>query len=309
MIVKNRSYCALLFAGAAFMLCPAANARSIPRVTVNGSPIAFNDASPIEIAGSALVPLRGVFEAMGATVDYNSVSRAITVIKGSENITLTTGSTRALVNGQEKTLSHSAIVVNGSALAPLRFIAQALGGYVEWNEAKNLASITTQDSHLALLPGSPGIGRITGQLTGVYTKTNPEQITLRYNGDNTTIPISNATIVRQSRSGLLGPAMAISDMRIGSQVTVWRSVTGYANSITATDTQRRGTMKSIDRAVDGSLTMKFNDGAMVSLEPDVAANMAGRKIHLSDIQTDERVIVRINPGDGRGYEITLLPAK
>ena len=53
-------------------------------VQVNGNPVNFTGAPPVEVNGSVLVPLRGVFEAMGAGVNYDSTVHTITAKKGSE---------------------------------------------------------------------------------------------------------------------------------------------------------------------------------------------------------------------------------
>src|ERR1700722_2565629 len=51
----------------------AAQAQATPDigVTVDGNQISFPGTQPIELHGSVLVPLRGVFQALGARVDYD----------------------------------------------------------------------------------------------------------------------------------------------------------------------------------------------------------------------------------------------
>src|SRR5258708_6364857 len=154
-----------------------ASAAASITVDVNGAPVYFTGAPPVETGGSVLVPLRGVFEAMGAGVDYSAATRTITAKKGDSYVVLPLGSTVATVNGRAQTLSQPARVANGTTLVPLRFVAEALGAYVEWHAASNSVAITTSDQHLATLPPPSGtIEPVTGQLTGVFTDTNPRQI-------------------------------------------------------------------------------------------------------------------------------------
>ena len=276
-------------------------------VNVNGSPVNFTGAPPVQVNGSVLVPLRGVFEAMGAGVNYDSAAHTITARKGSQVVILPLGATTASVNGQTQVLSQPAQVQNGTTLVPLRFVAEALGGYVDWRSAQNQVAITTPDGHLSNLPSPPGAGIVTGQLTGVFTNTNPQQITVRVNGDNTTIPITGDTVVLRSEPGSSGQQVALSDIQVGDQVTVRRDSDGYASSIKSTYGVLRGTVKSIGTLADGSHVVTLNDGSTVQLAPDARLRMNGRRIQMSDVMADERVLIRTNPSDHLGYELQLNP--
>jgi len=276
-------------------------------VNVNGSPVNFTGAPPVEVNGAVLVPLRGVFEAMGAGVNYDSAAHTITAKKGNQVVILPLGSTTASVNGQTQVLSQPARVDNGTTLVPLRFVAEALGGYVQWQAAQNMVAITTQDSHLSTLPPAPGSGTVIGQLTGVFTNTNPQQITVRVNGDNTTIPITGDTLILRSQPGAPGQQVALNDIQVGDQVTVRRDSQGYANSITSTYGELRGTVKSIGTLPGGSHVVTLNDGTTVQLAPDAKLRMNGRRIQMTDIMADERVLIRTNPSDNLGYELLLNP--
>lgn len=278
-------------------------------VDVNGTPVSFAGAPPIESNGSVLVPLRGVFEAMGASVNYDSAAHAITAKKGSQVVVLPLGSTTASVNGQPSTLSQPARVVDGTTLVPLRFVAEALGGNVQWQAAQNTVAITTPEEHLSQLPAPPGSGTVIGQLTGIYTNTNPQQITVRVNGENTTIPITNDTLIVRSQPGTAGQQVALNDIQIGDQVTVRRDDQGYASNITATYGELRGTVKSVGRLPDGGHVVTLNDGTTVELAPDAILRMNGREIRMSDVMPDEHVLIRTNPDNNYGYALILNPGR
>jgi len=101
-------------------------------VTVDGEPVQFAGQPPIERLGSVLVPLRGVFERLGAQVAYDAGTRTILAIRGSTSVSLPLGSRNVVVNGQRQMLSQPAQVINGTTLVPLRFVSEALGANVEW---------------------------------------------------------------------------------------------------------------------------------------------------------------------------------
>lgn len=305
----RRSITSVALAASALALTPAirANADAPIQVNVNGSPVGFTNIAPVEVDGAVLVPLRGVFEAMGASVDYDGASHTITATKGRQVVVLPLGSTTASVDGQPATLSQPARVQDGATLIPLRFVAEALGGYVQWESANNTVDISTVDEHLSQLPPAPGAGTVIGQLTGVYTNTNPQQVTVRVNGNNHTVPITGNTVILRSEPGTAGQQVALGDIKIGDQVTIQRDDQGFASTITATYGELRGTIKSIDAQPDGSHLLTLNDGNTVTLVPDARLRMNGRRIAYSDIMPDERVLIRTNPDNNLGYELLLNP--
>lgn len=83
--------------------------------------------------GRTLVPMRPVFEALGATVDFNQVTNEITAIKEDRTITLAIGSQYADVNGSYLELDTEAQIINGKTMVPLRFVSESMGATVEWD--------------------------------------------------------------------------------------------------------------------------------------------------------------------------------
>jgi Copper amine oxidase N-terminal domain len=108
-------------------------------VVVNGQTISF-DQPPIERAGRVFVPLRGVFEHLGASVVYSN--GVINATGNGRNISLRIGSTQATVNGQPQYLDVAPFLVGSRTLVPLRFVAQALGASVDWNNGTSTVTIT-----------------------------------------------------------------------------------------------------------------------------------------------------------------------
>jgi hypothetical protein len=108
-------------------------------VDVNGNALNFATA-PIIQDGRVFVPLRGVFERLGASVDY---SNGLITATGSDGrtISLNIGSTQATINGQPDTIDVAPFIVSSSTFVPLRFISQALGASVNWDENDHVVSI------------------------------------------------------------------------------------------------------------------------------------------------------------------------
>lgn len=101
-------------------------------VNLNGNKLTFNENPYIE-NDTTMVPMRAIFEALGASVDYDAETKTITANKGSTIIELTTGASTAKVNGREKTLASPVANKNGTTMVPLRFVSESLGANVIWN--------------------------------------------------------------------------------------------------------------------------------------------------------------------------------
>lgn len=121
-----------LFIGPWLSTASAATGSSSPRVILNGEQLDFEVAPVIENSRT-MVPLRGIFEAMGANVDWNETSRVVTASKGDIAVILPVNSSTAIVNGNPFVLDVPSKIVNDRTLAPLRFVGEAFGGRVSWD--------------------------------------------------------------------------------------------------------------------------------------------------------------------------------
>ena len=128
------------------------NADAVNKITifVNGIEQSYSNKAIIE-NGNTLVPLRGIFEALGAKVIWNNSTRTIDATKGSNKIWLEIGSNATKVNGKNVNIAAAPKIVNGSTLVPLRFISESLGAKVLWNGAKRTININLDNSSKALI--------------------------------------------------------------------------------------------------------------------------------------------------------------
>ncbi len=121
-------------------------------VVVDGRPLSLKP-GPIERAGRVFVPLRGIFERLGASVVYQN--RQINSTKGSTSVSLRIGSRQATVNGQPQIVDVAPFIVGATTYVPLRFIAQSLGAVVNYNGVSRLVAITVPRSQLPPPPPVP----------------------------------------------------------------------------------------------------------------------------------------------------------
>jgi hypothetical protein len=131
-------------AGSTTEVTQTGDGQTVITVTVNNEAVPFdkNDA-PVMMGGRVMVPLRGVVERLGGTIQYDAASRVIT--GGQANLEkqfrLRVDSDQALVNGKEQTLDTPARVLHGVTYVPLRFVSETLGADVRWDAAKRTVTI------------------------------------------------------------------------------------------------------------------------------------------------------------------------
>ncbi len=100
------------------------------------------DAVPLNQNNRILVPLRGIFEALGASVDWNEATQTITATKEDTTVILTIGKTSAQVNSSEVALDTAPVLIGNRTMVPVRFIAEHMGLKVNWNEQSQTVIIT-----------------------------------------------------------------------------------------------------------------------------------------------------------------------
>ncbi|OJH16138.1 hypothetical protein BLX88_25395 [Bacillus obstructivus] len=117
---------------------PAASAIAI---YINGKKQSY-DQPPVIENGRTLVPLRGIFESLGATVQWDQKKQLVTATKSKTKILLKIGSKSPTVNGKVVPIDVPGKVKNGRTLVPLRFVGEALGATVDYNATSRTIKIT-----------------------------------------------------------------------------------------------------------------------------------------------------------------------
>jgi len=110
-------------------------------VLFHGSYLQF-DVPPQMVDGRVLVPIRAIFDALGAHVEWNTLARTVTATRTGIIIVLPIGSSYPTINGQAVQIDAPAIIYAGRALVPLRFVSQALGAQVHWDASSRVVTIT-----------------------------------------------------------------------------------------------------------------------------------------------------------------------
>ncbi len=143
------------------------------KVLVDGNQLEF-DVAPVIEDGRTLVPMRAIFEALGADVDWNESSKTITAKTDSKTLMITIGENRLGViekvavsqetkidednTGYTEALIRSipldvpAKIVDGRTLVPIRAVSEGLDADVAWNAEEKIVSITKKSPEYEKFP-------------------------------------------------------------------------------------------------------------------------------------------------------------
>lgn len=103
-----------------------------------------NDVAPIIVNDRTMLPARFVAESLGAKVSWDEEKREVKIVSGKTEILIYIDSDKAFINGKEVTLDSPAFIRDERTYTPVRFVAEALGAKVEWNEDGQKVTITNQ---------------------------------------------------------------------------------------------------------------------------------------------------------------------
>jgi len=115
-----------------------ADALVTANVAVNGVKL---NADAYIVNNSTVVPLRAIFEALGAEIKWDGTTRTVTATKGSRVIVLTIDQPTAQVDGRTVDLAVPGMIIGGSTFVPLRFVGEALDAKVGWDPETRTAKV------------------------------------------------------------------------------------------------------------------------------------------------------------------------
>ena len=114
------------------------------RVMVDGAELAF-DVDPVIENDRTLVPMRLIFEALGAKVDWDEATRTALAVKGDVKISITIDSAELMKNSKSFALDAPSRLIGGRTLVPVRAVSEGMGAKVDWDEASRMVQIVTSE--------------------------------------------------------------------------------------------------------------------------------------------------------------------
>jgi len=102
----------------------------------------INDVAPLIRGDRAFLPARFVAESLGAVVTWEEENQTVIITKDDIKIVITIDAQTAMVNGEEFELDTPAFIEQDRTYTPIRFVAEKLGGLVDWKPDSQTIIIT-----------------------------------------------------------------------------------------------------------------------------------------------------------------------
>jgi len=103
---------------------------------------------------TVLVPLRSIFEQMGASVRFDPTNKSVVVSKPGADVRVTVGKPEVSINGETRPLDVPPEIYRGTVVVPLRVLSEGMGAYVLWVPDKRVVVVRYQ-SAAATPPPAP----------------------------------------------------------------------------------------------------------------------------------------------------------
>ena len=101
------------------------------------------DSDPVIINGRTMVPMRKIFEELGATVGWDGDARRVeAVFDDGTHILLYIDNPVAYKNGEAKILETAPFIKDSRTFVPLRFVSEVSGAGVDWDGDTYTVTIT-----------------------------------------------------------------------------------------------------------------------------------------------------------------------
>jgi hypothetical protein len=136
------------------------------RVTYNGIPIPVTQPAVLN-NGIVFVPVRTIFEAMGATTHWDEMTHTLLVYRDNNVIMLHADCPILFKNGNPTRLEANTRLLNSQLMAPLTVIAESFPSDVTWVQRSNTVEIIGGERQFA--DGERSVALTTQTTTPVFT--------------------------------------------------------------------------------------------------------------------------------------------
>ena len=123
-----------------FLGVPTSFASEEISVKINGETLIF-DVPPQIVDGRTMVHMRTIFEALGTSIEWDGETKTITAKKAEKTIKATIGKKEISINEKITEMDVAPVIIDSRTLVPARFVAEALGAEVSWDEETKTVNI------------------------------------------------------------------------------------------------------------------------------------------------------------------------
>ncbi|MBR4892968.1 MAG: hypothetical protein IKZ35_03195 [Clostridia bacterium] len=129
-----------------FALSLTVSAQGDISVYVDGEEVIF-DVNPQIIDGRTMVPMRGIFEKLGASVEWVSDTKTIVGTKNEKTVVMQVDDKMLVKDSSVSSLDVAPVIIDGRTLVPVRAVAESLDVSVKWDDVNKSVLITSNDEN------------------------------------------------------------------------------------------------------------------------------------------------------------------
>lgn len=116
-----------------------------PVMTVEGKRVPVDaensDTAPVIENSRTLLPIRAIMDAVGGESEWDEATKTVVCKYNGREVVMSIGDTSANVNGEESTLDTAPTIINDRTMLPLRFVAEAFGLSVDWDNTGKIVTV------------------------------------------------------------------------------------------------------------------------------------------------------------------------
>lgn len=295
----------LIVGALAATLAPApTHAQGTVRVFVDGDLVRF-DQPPIVVGARILVPLRGIFERLGATVEWEAATRTVIAVRGSTVVELVIGRRHARVNDRVVPLDVPAMVTRGRTLVPLRFVSESLGAEVQYQDSTRTVLIFSPGAQPGppppAPPPAPAPQVVKGTLVQVRTGDNPSILVEQGNVTTRVFITPDTTITRVNLTTNSGGSVSLNALRVGDEIEARVGNDNRAERIRATF---KIVVGRLDTVAGSGRTIVLTNGNAYRTAESVEVIIDDKASTIANLKAGMILALRLNPESNLVYGVT-----
>ncbi|MBQ7097300.1 MAG: copper amine oxidase N-terminal domain-containing protein [Clostridia bacterium] len=128
------------------MVSFSAFADGVIKVVLDGAQLTF-DVQPQLINDRTMVPMRKIFESMGAEVYWDGATSTVSASDGNTSVVMQINNNVIKVNDSNYTLDVPPVIVDGRTLVPVRAVAESFDADVQWIGETKTVEITSKQTY------------------------------------------------------------------------------------------------------------------------------------------------------------------
>ena len=148
------------------------------KIVINGTElkIAENDTKPFIEDGRTLVPMRAIFDALGASIEWDDATKTVTSKSDNGSVEMQIGSDIVKINGNEVKTDVPAKIVNERTVVPVRVISEGMNCKVDWSPETQTVTIISNDPLSLWTAGSASKAALTNYINEITDKNSTKYI-------------------------------------------------------------------------------------------------------------------------------------